>query len=124
MVDYLLKLELTSHKDMIIATSLIEIGPLVLQKKIFFGRRIAPLFDKLESPPSKDALCHVWLKLAQWFWRNRLLTIFNINVLFRFYLPLEKCVALHLNKFECPLPKDTLCLVWFKLVYWFWRRTI
>ena len=46
MVDYLLRLELTSHKDMIIATSLVEIGPLVLQKKNFFGRRIAPLFEQ------------------------------------------------------------------------------
>ena len=27
--------------------------------------------NKLESPSSKDALCQVWLKLAQWFWRRR-----------------------------------------------------
>ena len=46
MVDYLLILELNSHKDMIFVTSLVEIGPLVLQKKIFFGRRIAPLFEQ------------------------------------------------------------------------------
>jgi hypothetical protein len=26
--------------------------------------------NKLESPPSKDDLCQVWLKLAQWFWRR------------------------------------------------------
>ena len=26
---------------------------------------------KLESPSPKDALCQVWLKLAQWFWRMR-----------------------------------------------------
>ena len=26
---------------------------------------------KLESPWPKDALCQVWLKLAQWFWRRR-----------------------------------------------------
>ena len=26
---------------------------------------------KLESPSPKDALCQVWLKLAQWFWRGR-----------------------------------------------------
>ena len=25
--------------------------------------------NKLESPLPKDALCQVWLKLAQWFWR-------------------------------------------------------
>jgi hypothetical protein len=26
--------------------------------------------NKLESPPPKDDLCQVWLKLAQWFWRR------------------------------------------------------
>ena len=26
--------------------------------------------DRLESPLPKDALCQVWLKLAQWFWRR------------------------------------------------------
>ena len=26
--------------------------------------------NKLESPSPKDALCQVWLKLAQWFWRR------------------------------------------------------
>ena len=28
-------------------------------------------FNKLESPSPKNALCQVWLKLAQWFWRRR-----------------------------------------------------
>jgi hypothetical protein len=28
------------------------------------------LLNKLESPLSKDDLCQVWLKLAQWFWRK------------------------------------------------------
>ena len=27
--------------------------------------------NKLESPSPEDALCQVWLKLAQWFWRRR-----------------------------------------------------
>ena len=27
--------------------------------------------NKLESPSPKDALCQVWYKLAQWFWRRR-----------------------------------------------------
>jgi hypothetical protein len=26
--------------------------------------------NKLETPPPKDDLCQVWLKLAQWFWRR------------------------------------------------------
>ena len=42
--------------------------------------------------------------------------------LFRNYLPLEKCMALHLNKLQSPLPKDALCQVWLKLAQWFWRK--
>ena len=132
---------------------------------------------KLESPSSKDVLCQVWMKLAQWFCRNRFLNIFNIillfcyyyslgeglgpsflrnlnplyrrmlcamfglnwpsgsgekdflNVfniilLFCYYLPLENVVAFHLNKLESPPPKNALCQVWLKLAQWFWRRRI
>ena len=58
--------------------SLIEIGPAVLEKKILkfhlcnFGihRKRAWPFEH-ESPSPKNALCQVWLKLAQWFWRRR-----------------------------------------------------
>ena len=49
-----------------------------------------------------DALCQVWLKLAQWFWRRRFLNIVNEFSLFRNYLPLEKGMALHLNKTWIP----------------------
>jgi hypothetical protein len=63
---------------------LIEFGLLVLEKKIFkifqcifivlllypLGEGESPSFEKLESPPPKDDLCQVWLKLAQWFWRR------------------------------------------------------
>ena len=27
--------------------------------------------NKFESPSTKDALCQLWLKLVQWFWRRR-----------------------------------------------------
>ena len=56
------------------------------------------------NPP----LCQVWLKLAQWFWRRGFLNIFNIILHFRYYLLLEKCVALHLNKLE-PLHPRMIC---------------
>jgi hypothetical protein len=60
---------------------LIEIGLLVLEKKIFKNFSVFLLFryylpleksnplhlKDLESPPPKDDLCQVWLKLAQWF---------------------------------------------------------
>ena len=77
--------------------------------------------NKLESPSPKDALCQVWLKLAQWFWR-RFLNFFNAFLLFHNYLPLEEGVALHLNKVESPLPKASLCQVGLKLVQQFCRR--
>ena len=65
-------------------SSLIEIGLLVLEKKIFKNfqyfllfrdylpfEKSNPLgFNNLESPRPKDDLCQVWLKLAQRFWRR------------------------------------------------------
>ena len=78
--------------------------------------------NKLESPSPKDALCQVWLKLAQWFWRRRFLNFVNVFSPFCNYLPLKKSRVLHLNKFESPSSKDALCKVWLKLAQWFWRR--
>ena len=63
--------------------SLVEIGPVVLEKTIFkscqfifiisqylaFGKGVALHLNKLESPSSRDTFCQVWLKLAQWFRR-------------------------------------------------------
>ena len=77
---------------------------------------------KLEFPSTKDDLCQVWLKLAQWFWRTRFLHFVNVFSPFRNYLSLEKGVALHINKYESPLPKNGLCQVWLKLAQWFLRR--
>ena len=59
-------------------------APVVLEKKIFkylqynftysllspSEKGVALHLCKLESPPSKDALWQVRLKLAQWFWRR------------------------------------------------------
>ena len=65
-----------------------------------------------------DALCQVWMKLVQWFWRRRLLNcIFTISL-----FPLGKGMVLHLNKLKSPLLKDALWQVWLKLAQWFWRR--
>ena len=61
-------------------------------------------------------------KLALWFLRRRFLKFVNVFSLFRYYLPLEKGVALHLNKLESPSPKDALSQVWLKLAQWFLRR--
>ena len=117
-------------------SSLVEIGSVVLESKIFKFRQCIltisnylPLekgwafhLNKLESPATKDALCQIWLKLAQWFWRIRFLNFVNVFSLFRNYPPLEKGRALHLNKLESPSPKDALCQDWLKLAQWFWRK--
>ena len=77
---------------------------------------------KLESPSPKDALCQVWLKLAQWFWRRRRSTFGIVSAPSRIYLRLEKGGALHLKKLESPSPKDALCQVWLKLAQLVRRR--
>ena len=50
--------------------------------------------NKLESPSPKDVLCHVWLKLAKWFWKKWFFKFFNVFSQFRNYLSLEKDGAL------------------------------
>ena len=54
--------------------------------------------NKHEFTSPKEALCQVWLKLAQWFWRRRFLNFVNVFLLFRNYLPWEKGGPF-LNKF-------------------------
>ena len=49
---------------------------------------------KLEPPSPKDALCQVWLKLAQWFWRRRFLNFVNVISIFCNYFVLEMGEAL------------------------------
>jgi hypothetical protein len=63
---------------------------------------------KLKSSPSKDDLCQVWLKLAQWFWRKRLLNDPIPFLHFCDYLPFEENLALYLNKLAFSSPKDNL----------------
>ena len=68
--------------------SLVDIGHVILERKIFFNfvnefslfRDYLPLekggalhLNKFESPSPKNALCQVWLKLAKWFLRRRFL---------------------------------------------------
>ena len=86
-----------------IMPSLVKIGPVVLEKKIFFNfvnvfwlfSNYLPLekggalyLNKLESPSPKDALCQVWLKLAQWFWRRRFLNFVNV---FHYFVIISPC---------------------------------
>jgi hypothetical protein len=61
---------------------------------------------KSESPSPKDALCQVWLKLAQWLWRRRFLNAPTYFFHFCDCLPFKKDLALDLYNFKFPLPKD------------------
>ena len=82
------------------------------------GKGGALHLNKFESPSSKDALCQVWLKLAQWFLSRRFLNFVNVFSPFCNYLPLKKSMVLHLNKLESPSPKDALCQDCLKLAQW------
>jgi hypothetical protein len=80
--------------------SLVKIGPVVLEKKIFkwphpiftiispFEEDLTLYLNKLEFPSPKDNLYQVWLNLAGWFWR-RFFKNFSVFLLFLYYLPLE-----------------------------------
>ena len=54
---------------------------------LLFENSIVLHLNKLEFPLPKDAICQVWLKLAEWFWRRRFLIFMNASSLFRSYLP-------------------------------------
>ena len=71
--------------------------------------------NNIESPLPKDALCRVWLKLAQWFVRRRFLNFVNVFSLFHNYLPLEKGAALSFNKLGFPSSQDALSQVLLEL---------
>jgi hypothetical protein len=42
-------------------------------------------------------------------------SVYLVFLIFRYYLPLEKGVALHMNNFEPPSIKDDLCQFWLQL---------
>ena len=98
--------------------SMVEIGPVVLDKKIFKFRQCIDAISKLSSfgkgqtwiPTSQGC----WFKLAQWFLERRFFKIVNAFSQFPNYLPLEKGGDLHLNKLESPSTKNALCQVWLK----------
>ena len=46
-------------------------GFLISSKYFRYFVIISPWLNKLESHLPNNALCRVWLKLAQWYWRRR-----------------------------------------------------
>ena len=112
--------------------SLVEIGPVVLEKKIFLisslyfcyfcyfviisaWKRAGPFIRRNMNAHHPRMLC------AKFGWKI-FFNFVDVFLLFINYLLLEKCRALHLNKIASPSPKDALCKVWLKLTPWFWRR--
>mgnify|MGYP003688421365 CR=1 FL=1 len=89
---------------------------------LYLKRGMALHLRKFEASSTKTALCQVWLKLAQWFWRRRFLNFINVFLLFCNYLSLEKCMTHHLRKLEFFSPKDALCQVWLKLAQLLGRK--
>ena len=112
MPDYIIKLIYKTVWELIgfsfegcSVPSLEKIGSVFLEKRIFKNfvnvfslfRNYLPLekgrpiyLNKLKSPSPKDTLYKAWLKLAEWFWRRRILNFVNVYLLFHNYLPLEK----------------------------------
>jgi hypothetical protein len=87
-----------------------------------FEENLALYLNNLKSPLPWNDLHQVLLKLAYWFWR-RFWNIFNVFLLFCYYLPLGKGIPLHLNNLQSPPPEDNFCQVLSKLAQWFWRRS-
>ena len=61
--------------------------------------------NKLETPSPKCTLCHIWLKLAQCFWRRGFYNILNIFLLFRNYSPWKRSGPFIWTKFNTLHPK-------------------
>ena len=70
---------------------------LPILRKTLYNQSINGLI-KLECSLLKDDLCHIWLKIAQWFCRRRCLNVVDVFLLFWYFLPLEKGLVLHLHK--------------------------
>ena len=105
---------------------MIEIGPVVLEKKNFKfcnfviispWKRSGPFIWTNFNPLHPRMLC------AKFGWNGSVVLENFVNV-FRYYwyLPLKKGGAFNWNKLESPSHKNVLCQVWLKLALWFWRR--
>ena len=55
---------------------------------------------KLKFPSHKNALCQVWLKLANWFFRRRFLNFVHLFSVLRNNLPLEKGLSIYFQNWN------------------------
>ena len=126
---------LNPYHPRMLVPRLVEIGSVVLEKRIFLISSMHFPYFVIISP---------WKRVGPFIWTNlnpldpkMLLAKFGWNWLSGSweedflisskyfpcnYLPLKKGGDLHLYKLESPSPKDALWQVWLKLVDWFWRK--
>ena len=103
--------------------SLVEIGPMVLKKKIFkmvnvfllfpyylpLGKGRGPSFEQSWIPFTQGFFVFSLVEIGSMVLEKKIFEFRQYILLFRTYLPLEKGGTLHLNKLESPSPRDTLC---------------
>ena len=75
-----------------------------------FEKGMALHLTKIESPSPKNALCQVWLKLDQWFWKRFHLKIWYIFTILQLS-PLWEGRDPSFEQNWIPSPGDTLCQV-------------
>jgi hypothetical protein len=87
-----------------------------------FEQDLAFYLNKFKFPLYLRTICTKF----PWNWPSgseKKKTFFKNSVYFHSYLPLERAVALHMNNFKSPIPKNDLCQLWLQLVQWFWKRS-
>ena len=72
--------------------------------------------NKLEFPSPKDALCQIWLKLAQRFWRRKMLSKYDHY--FAIISPWER-ERPSFEQIWIPFTHKCFVSIWLKLAQWF-----
>ena len=85
------------------------------------GKGHGPSFEQIWIPITQGCFVPSMVKIGQVVLEKKIFKFINAFSQFHNYLPLEKGVALHLNKLEFPSPNDALCQVWLKNVALFSR---
>ena len=111
--------------------SLVEIGPAVLEKKVFIFPQCIFNFSWLFTFGNGrgSSFEHTWILITQKCFEFCLVEICQVVLhsvevfsLFHNYLPLEKGRGFIFEKLESPSLTGALCQVWLKFAQWFSRR--
>ena len=73
-------------------------------------KKLGPFISTNVNPLNPRMLCAKFGRNWPWFSRWRFQNFVNVFFLLRFYIPLEKGMALYLNDLESTSPKDIFCL--------------